>query len=129
MPNLDLNLVTEVVNADSNTESTTIYSISISEALTLVTPFNGERREVLVLIENVNTSFEVTLPRNATTLYKFVLTGISGDTRTAIVHRNLENWGELRELLRDTYTEKRTLEYHAAQLFSTKQTKAETVSD
>jgi transcription initiation factor IIF auxiliary subunit len=40
----------------------------------------------------------------------------------------LENWGELREFLKNTYTEKRTLDYRANQLLSTEQTKGESVS-
>jgi hypothetical protein len=128
MPNLYPPLDTEVANADSNTASMTEY-ISVSEALKLVTPFKGDRREVLAFIANVNTAFEVIDPRNVATLYKFVLTRISGEARTAITHRNLENWRELREFLKNTYTEKRTLDYHANQLFSTKQTKGESVSE
>jgi hypothetical protein len=62
-------------------------------------------------------------PRNESTLFKFVLTRISGEPRTAITHRNLENWGDLKEFLKNTYTEKRTLDFHANQLFSTKQTR------
>jgi hypothetical protein len=58
-----------------------------------------------------------------------VLTTISGEPRTSIAHRNLVNWEELREFLKNTYTEKRTLDYHANQLFSTKQSKAENVSE
>jgi hypothetical protein len=58
-----------------------------------------------------------------------VLTRISVEPRTAVTHRNLENWEELKEFLKNTYTEKRTLNYHANQFFSTKQTKAESVSD
>jgi hypothetical protein len=45
------------------------------------------------------------------------------------VHWNLENWEELKEFLKNTYTEKRTLDYHSNQLFSTKQSKAESVSE
>ena len=41
----------------------------------------------------------------------------------------MESWDELKEFLKNTYTEKRTLDYHANQLFSTKQSKAESVSD
>jgi hypothetical protein len=78
---------------------------------------------------NVDTAFEVIDPRNKGTLFKFVLTRLSGEPRTAIAHRNLENWGELKEFLKNTYTEKRTLDFHANQLFSTKQTRAETVSE
>jgi hypothetical protein len=41
----------------------------------------------------------------------------------------LENWEELRKCLKNTYTEKRTLDYHANQLFNTKQSKEECVSE
>jgi hypothetical protein len=126
MPNLYPDLHTEVVNVDSNTAGMTEY-IPISEALRLVTPFKGERKEVLAFIANVNTAFEIIDPSKAATLYKSVLARISGEARTAIAHRNLENWGELREFLKNTYTEKRMLDYHANQLFSTKQTKGESV--
>jgi type I site-specific restriction endonuclease len=83
----------------------------------------------LALIANAKTAFEVIDPRNEGTLFKFVLTRISGEPRTAIAHRNLENWEELKEFLKNTYTEKRTLDYHANQLFSTKQSKVESVSE
>ena len=33
----------------------------------------------------------------------------------------LENWEELRAILRNTYTENRTLDFHATQLFGAKQ--------
>lgn len=38
-------------------------------------------------------------------------------------------WGELSEFLKNTYTEKRMLDYHANQMFTIKQTKVESVSD
>ena len=44
----------------------------------------------------MDTEFEVIDPRNASTLFKFVLTRISWEPRTAIAHRKLENWEELR---------------------------------
>jgi hypothetical protein len=69
--------------------------ISVSEALKLVSPFKGEKREVLAFISNVDTAFEVTNPEKAAVLYKFVLTRISGEPRVAISHRDLENWAEL----------------------------------
>jgi hypothetical protein len=64
--------------------------------LELLTPFRGER-EALAFVVNVNTEFEVTDPINATSFYKFVLTGISGETRTIVAHINLENRGKLRK--------------------------------
>jgi hypothetical protein len=95
--------------------------ISISEALELVSPFKGGRKEVLAFISNVDTAFEVINPDNSDVLYKFVLTRISGEPRVAITHRNIENWKELTVLLKNMYTEKRTLDYHATQLFGAKQ--------
>jgi hypothetical protein len=73
VPNLYPNLDTEVVNTDSNTAIMTEY-VAISEAF--------------AFIANIDTAFEVTGPRNSTTSYKFVVTRISGETRTAIAHRN-----------------------------------------
>jgi hypothetical protein len=82
--------------------------ISVSEALKLLSPFKGERKEMLAFISNVDTAFEGINPDNADILYKFVLTRISGEPRTAITHRNLESWADRREFLRSTCTEKRT---------------------
>jgi hypothetical protein len=53
---------------------------------------------------------------------------ISREPKTAITHGNLENWEELKEFLKNTYTEKQILDYHANLLFSTKQTSAASVS-
>jgi hypothetical protein len=89
MPNLYPNLEAAVDSPDSNTTNMTEY-ISVGEALKLVTPFKGEKREVLAFIANVTTAFEFIDPRNEGTLFKFVLTRISGEPRTAIAHRNLE---------------------------------------
>ena len=103
--------------------------ISVSEALKLVSPFKGDKREILAFISNVDTAFEVINPDNSDVLYKFVLTRISGEPRVAITHRNLENWEDLRAFLKNTYTEKRTLDFHATQLFGAKQGKNESVSE
>jgi hypothetical protein len=70
--------------------------ISVGEALKLVTPFKGDKKEALAFIANVDTTFEVMDPRNESTLLKFVLTRVSGEPRTAIAHRNLENCEELK---------------------------------
>jgi hypothetical protein len=101
----------------------------VTDALKLVTPFNGDKREVLAFTANVDTAFEVTHPRNTDTIYKFVLMRISGEPRTAIAHRNLGKWEELKQFLKNTYIEKRALDYHANQLFSAKKSKSEAVSE
>jgi hypothetical protein len=103
--------------------------ISLSEALKLVPSFKGNKEEVLAFIGNVDTAFAVINPEQEATLYKFVLTRIGGEPRTAITHRNLDNWTELKEFLRNSYIEKRTLDYHASQLFRARQAKDEKVTD
>jgi hypothetical protein len=91
--------------------------ISVTDALKLVSPFSGNRKEILTFVSNVDTAFSCKKPEDRNRLYQFVLTKISGEPRTAISHRNLENWGELKEFLKNTYIEKRTLDFHANQLF------------
>jgi len=125
MPNLYPSL--EAGEADSNSSMTD--RVPVSEALKPVTPFKDDKREVLAFVANVDTAFAVIDPSRADTLYKFVLTRINGERQIAITHRNLENWEELKAFLRNTYIEKRTLDYHATQLFSARQGKSESVSD
>jgi hypothetical protein len=64
--------------------------------------FENYKREVPAFIANVDTAFDVTDHRNEDTLYKSVLTRISGEPRITIIHRNLEYWEELREFLKST---------------------------
>lgn len=103
--------------------------ISVGEALKIIPPFKGDKRDVLAFIGNVDTAFTVINPEQEAILYKFVLTCISVEPRTAVNHRNLDNWAELKEFLRNSYIEKRTLDYHASQLFRAKQGKDERVTD
>ena len=91
--------------------------ISVGEALKLVPYFKGNKQEALAFIGNVDTAFSVINPVQEDVLCKFVLTRISGEPRTAISHRNLNNWAELKEFLKNSYIEKRTLDFHASQLF------------
>ena len=49
------------------------------------------------------------------------MTRISGEPKTAISHRNLNNWVELKDYLQNSYIEKGTLDFHASQLFKAKQ--------
>jgi hypothetical protein len=103
--------------------------ISLGEALKLVPPFKGDKQEVLAFIGNVDTAFAVINPEQGAILYRFVLTRIGGEPRTAISHRNLNNWVELKDYLQNSYIEKRTLDFHASQLFKAKQGKDERVTD
>jgi hypothetical protein len=106
-----------------------ILRISIGEALKLVKPFQGNEQEVLAFIGNVDTAFVVINPNQEAILYKFVLTRISGKPRTAIGHRNLKSLEELKEFLQNASIQKRTLDFHASQLFRARQIKDEKVAE
>jgi len=83
----------------------------------------------MAFIGNVDTAFAFINPEQEAILYKFVLTRICGEPRTAISHRNLNNWVELKENLQNSYIEKRTLDFHASQLFKAKQRRDERMRD
>jgi len=72
-------------------------------------------------------AFALINPIQEDVLYKFVLTQISGEPWTTIIHRNLNNWAELKEFLKNSYIEKRTLDFHASQLFKARQGKDEKI--
>jgi len=95
----------------------------------LIPPFKGYKQEVLAFIGNVDPAFTVINPSQEAILYKFMLTQISGEPRMAISHRNLESWAEPNEFLQNTYIEKRTLDFHASQLFKARQGKDKKVAD
>ena len=103
--------------------------VSVVEALKLVSPFKGEKQEVLSFIGNVDTAFAVINTNQTDVLYRFVLTRISGQPRTAICHRKIDNWEELKDFLKNSYIEKRTLDFHASQLFKARQGKDEKVTE
>jgi len=76
--------------------------ISVGEALKLVPYFKGNKQEGLAFIGNVNTAFSVINPVQEDVLYKFLLTRLSGEHRTAITDRNLNSWAELKEFLKNS---------------------------
>jgi len=53
---------------------------------------------VLAFIGNVDTAFAIINQEQEAILYKSVLTRISGEPRTAISHRNLDSWLQLKEV-------------------------------
>jgi hypothetical protein len=103
--------------------------ISLGEALKLVPYFKGDEQEVLALIGNVDTAFAVMNPVQEDMLFKFVLTRISGEPRTAISHRKLDKWAEIKEFLKNSYIEKRTLDFHASLLFKSRRGKDENIAE
>jgi hypothetical protein len=73
----------------------------VSEALKLIPPFKGNKQEIVAFIGNVDTAFAVIDPEQEAILYKFVLTRISGEPRTAITEIFINGQNRLRVLNRD----------------------------
>ena len=71
----------------------------------------------------MDTAFSVINLVQEDVLYQFVLIRISGEPQTAISHRKFGNWAELKEFLKTSYIEKRTLDFHASLLFKARQGK------
>ena len=103
--------------------------ISVGDALKLVPYFKGNKEEVLAFIGNVDTAFAVINLVQEDVLYKFVLTWIGGEPWTAISHRNLDNWAKLKDFLKNSYIEKRALDFLASQLFKARQGKDENIAE
>jgi hypothetical protein len=102
--------------------------VSVSEALKLVTPVGGNKKEVLTFISNADAAFEVINPEYGRRLYTFLLTRIGSEPSAAMAHQNLDSWDEVKELFRNAYIEKLTLDFHAMQLFKAKHEKLGSVS-
>jgi len=103
--------------------------ISVGEALKLVPRFRGNKQEVLAFIGNVDSAFSVIKPEQEVILYMFVLTHLTGKPRSTISHTNLDSLEELKEFLRNSYIEKRTLDFQASQVFKVRQGKDERVPE
>jgi hypothetical protein len=89
--------------------------VSVFEALKLALSFKG-KQEILAFIGNVDTAFAVINPEQEAILYKFVLTCVSDEPNTAIIHRNLDSWTEFKDFFQNSYIEMRTLDFNASQL-------------
>jgi len=72
--------------------------VSVGEAFKLVPYFNGNKQEVLTFRGNVDTAFAVINLVQEDVLYKSVLTRISGEPWTAIIHRNLVILGRIKRV-------------------------------
>jgi TusA-related sulfurtransferase len=65
--------------------------VSTGEALKLISSCSCNKKDIMSFISDVDTAFELIDPNQGNKLYKFMLTFISGEMRTAIAHRNLDN--------------------------------------
>jgi hypothetical protein len=104
--------------------------ISVVQAVKLIPKsFNGNPRELREFCEWVESARQVVDPSKYPLLLKFVLSKITGEAKDRLLARTeRDTWEQIRSILEENYAMKRTLEYYAGVLFTSKQAPNESVA-
>jgi len=104
--------------------------ISVVQAIKLIPViFNGNPKELRSFIEGVEAAHEVVHPRKHALLLKFIESKITGEAKDKLLARgDRQNWENVRAILEENYSVKRTLEYYAGVLFQARQGQSESVA-
>jgi len=90
--------------------------------------FNGNPLELREFIQNVEATYEVVDPADYSLLINFVCAKI-GESKTKLLSRtHLDTWEQVKAVLEENYSVRRTLDYYAHRAFTSKQSQAETIS-
>jgi hypothetical protein len=111
--------------ADEETEY-----ISVVQAVKLIPKnFNGNPKELREFCEGVESARQVVNPTKYPLLLKFIESKITGEAKDRLLARTERNtWEQIRLILEENYAVKRTLEFYAGLLFTSKQGNNETVA-
>jgi SMC interacting uncharacterized protein involved in chromosome segregation len=104
--------------------------ISVVQAAKLIPKsFDGNPKHLREFCEGVEAAIQVVHPTKQQLLLKFIESKISGEAKDRLLARTERNtWEQIRAILEENYAVKRTLEYYAGMLFTTKQGMTETVA-
>ena len=104
--------------------------ISVPNALQLISkPFNGNPLELREFIPNVEATYLVAEPSDYSLLLKFVCAKIGGEAKTKLLSRtHLYTWKQVKAVLEENYSIRRTLDYYAHRPFTSKQGQTESIS-
>jgi hypothetical protein len=104
--------------------------ISVLKAVQLIPKFfNGNPLELREFIQNVESAYEVVDPLDYSLLLTFVQAKVGGERKTKLLARtHLHTWEQVRAVLEENYSVRRTLDYYAHRAFSSKQNPVETIS-
>lgn len=105
--------------------------ISISNALKLISqPFDGNKNKLKEFLDNADTAFELVNPVQHSILLKFVKSKVIGDAKSKLLVRERTNsWEEVKEILEENYSVRRTIDYYACKLFNARQGNSESVAN
>jgi hypothetical protein len=117
---------------DSENQSETMEGAycSILEAMKLINqPFEGDKTKLKEFIDNVSTAFELVCPEQHDLLLKFVKTKITRENKGKLLVRDLTlTSSDVKQISEENYDIKRTLDYYACRMFSSRQSQNENVA-
>jgi hypothetical protein len=118
------------MSESSSDEPHSTRYISVPKAVQLIPkPFNGNPLDLREFIQNVEATYEVVDPSDYSLLLKFVCAKIGGEAKTKLLSRtHLDTWEQVKSVLEENYSVRRTLDYYAHRAFTSKQGQAETIS-
>ena len=118
------------MSVSSNEEPQSHRYISVPKAIQLIPKFfNGNPLELREFIQNVESAYEVVDPTDYNLLLKFICAKIGGEAKTKLLSRtHLNTWEQVRAVLEENYSVRRTLDYYAHRAFTSRQNPNETIS-
>jgi hypothetical protein len=104
--------------------------ISVVQAVKLISKtFDGNPKHLREFCEGVEAARQVVHPTKQPLLLKFIESKITGEAKDRLLARTERNsWEQIKAILEENCAVKRTLEYYASLLFTTKQGMTETVA-
>jgi hypothetical protein len=96
--------------------------ISVVEAVKLIAKsFNGNPKDLHEFCDSVESAIQVVHPTKYPLLLKFVESKITGEAEDRLLARTESNtWEQVKSILEENYYVKRTLEYYAGMLFTSR---------
>lgn len=121
----------ESPNSGGPTSSTSNEFCSISEALKLIhTPFSGDKNKLREFLDNCDAAFSLVHESQHEKLLKFVKAKIVGDAKSKLLVRSTtDNWSNVKDILKENYSIRRTIDFYACTLFNARQEKGENIAD
>lgn len=124
----------------SDDESDSTYSASTNENRTeieiplnflshMITPFNGETKELSNFLQNANNAMGLASASQKLPLEMFVFSKISSEVKTKINMGNIRTFTELRDKLKAVYSPVESYDFLMEQLETTKQKATESIKD
>lgn len=104
--------------------------IPVVQAVKLIPrTFDGNPKHLREFIEGVEAAVQVVHPTKQPLLLRFIESKISGDAKDRLLARTeRETWIQVKAILEENFSVRRTLEYYAGILFNSKQSTNETVA-